>query len=220
MPTPRTVAFFDLDRTILSVNSGLIWARAELRRGNVSYFKFGRAAVYSALYHLSIADMDSVADFALSHYRGMEETELERLIREWFVRDVAPHIRPAALTCIAHHRDLGHRLVLLTNSSSYEAAIAVEHLGFEAHLSTILSVDADGRLEGSFEPPLCYGEGKVLRAEAWAGEQGVDLDEAWYYGDSLGDLPMLARVGHPHAVTPDLRLAREARRRGWPILRW
>jgi alcohol-forming fatty acyl-CoA reductase len=31
---------------------------------------------------------------------------------------------------------------------------------------------------------------------------------------------MLEVVGHPHAVNPDFRLAREARRRHWPVLRW
>jgi fatty acyl-CoA reductase len=31
---------------------------------------------------------------------------------------------------------------------------------------------------------------------------------------------MLEVVGHPHAVNPDFRLAREARRRHWPVVHW
>ena len=113
-----------------------------------------------------------------------------------------------------------NRLVLLTNSSKYEAIVAAEHLGFDDVLATTLSVDERGRLTGGFEPPLCYGEGKVTRAEDWASGYDVDFAKAWFYGDSLGDLPMLARVGYPRVVTPDPRLKREARRRGWPILSW
>jgi HAD superfamily hydrolase (TIGR01490 family) len=215
-----TAAFFDLDRTVLSVNSGMLWAVAELREGRISARQFGRAALWSALYHLSLADMDAVAEAALSHYAGTPAADLEARVRAWFDRDVARRVRPAALARIAHHRDLGHTLVLLTNSSCYEAAAAAARFGFDAALATTLAVDRDGRLTGSFERPLCYGAGKVTRAEAWAAARGADLDRAWFYGDSLGDLPMLARVGHPRAVTPDPRLRREARRRGWPILSW
>jgi phosphoserine phosphatase len=68
--------------------------------------------------------------------------------------------------------------------------------------------------------PLCFGAGKVVAAEAWAARHGVDLADTTFYTDSYTDLPMLERVGRPVAVNPDPRLARTARRRGWPILRW
>jgi len=31
---------------------------------------------------------------------------------------------------------------------------------------------------------------------------------------------MLQLVGHPFAINPDFRLAREAHRRHWPVLEW
>jgi phosphoserine phosphatase len=68
--------------------------------------------------------------------------------------------------------------------------------------------------------PFCYGPGKVQRAERWAAEHGVELEQSYFYTDSLSDLPMLERVGQPRIVNPDPRLRREANRRGWPILDW
>ena len=38
--------------------------------------------------------------------------------------------------------------------------------------------------------------------------------------DGPDDLPLLLAVGQPVVVNPDPRLAREARRRGWPVQRW
>jgi alcohol-forming fatty acyl-CoA reductase len=48
----------------------------------------------------------------------------------------------------------------------------------------------------------------------------VELADCHAYGDSLADLPLLELVGHPHAVNPDFRLAREARRRRWAVEEW
>jgi phosphoserine phosphatase len=53
-----------------------------------------------------------------------------------------------------------------------------------------------------------------------AAEHGVDLADRHAYGDSLADFPLLEIVGHPHAVNPDFRLSREARRRRWPVEEW
>jgi phosphoserine phosphatase len=48
----------------------------------------------------------------------------------------------------------------------------------------------------------------------------VGLSASYFYTDSISDLPLLERVGHPVAVNPDPRLARLARKRGWPIERF
>jgi phosphoserine phosphatase len=66
--------------------------------------------------------------------------------------------------------------------------------------------------------PLCIGPGKVSKAEAFAMEHEVDLEQSYFYGDSVTDAPMLDRVGHPRVVNPDPGLRKIARERGWPIL--
>ena len=41
----KIAAFFDLDRTVIDVNSGMLWARHELREGNISRAQFAKAAL-------------------------------------------------------------------------------------------------------------------------------------------------------------------------------
>jgi phosphoserine phosphatase len=55
---------------------------------------------------------------------------------------------------------------------------------------------------------------------AFARQQAVDLADTYVYADSFSDLPLLAGVGHPTAVNPDVRLYRLARRRRWPVEEW
>jgi HAD superfamily hydrolase (TIGR01490 family) len=215
-----TVAFFDLDRTLIDVNSGLLWARHERKNGHISRVQMARALVWTALYHVAIIDMETAINHALDHYRGVDSANLDQRTRVWFEREVAGRLRPKAATAMAEHRERGEPLVILTNSSCYEARAAAERWGFDDYLANEFPTDQSGRLLGAFQPPLCYGAGKVSRAEAWASARGADLAHAYFYSDSYSDLPMLKRVGKPRVVRPDPRLRVAARRLGWPILDW
>ena len=64
------------------------------------------------------------------------------------------------------------------------------------------------------------GPGKARGVERLTAEHHVDLARSYAYGDSWNDRWMLERVGYPAAVNPGARLARLARQRGWPVLRW
>ncbi len=216
----KRAAFFDLDKTLISVNSGVLWAKHERREGNIGTVPFLRALGWMFLYHLSIADMDKAFAEALSHYKGQDEGALDARTRAFFHDLVKPHLRADAKASIEHHRAAGHELVILTSASCYEAAAAAEEWDIPHWLANSFPVDARGRLSGTVSLPLCYGPGKVDHAEAFAEKHGIDLDNSYFYSDSLTDLPMLARVGHPRVVTPDPRLRREAKRRQWPILEW
>jgi HAD superfamily hydrolase (TIGR01490 family) len=212
-------AFFDLDRTLLTVNSGRLWVEAERRSGRISREQLGWAMLYLAAYKLGVVDMERAMEQAVRTLKGMAEGTLRSRTHAWYDAHVRRHAAPGAFRAIAHHRERAHRLVLLTSSSAYEAERAIEHFGLDAALCTRFEV-RDGLFTGAVERPLCYGEGKVALAEAHAKEHGVDLDESYFYTDSITDRPMLERVGHPRAVHPDPRLRLLALRRGWPTLDW
>ncbi len=212
-------AFFDLDKTLITENSARLWMMREYRRGRVGVMDIAAGTLSLLGYHLGIIDMERATRKALSFIRGFTEEEVRGWIEEWFHEEVAPVEAPGARAVIESHRSKGHRLVLLTSSSPYESACAVQHWNLDDFLSMHYEV-VDGVFTGDVLLPLCYGEGKVRYAEELAKAQGIDLDESWFYTDSYTDLPMLERVGHPEVVNPDPRLRREARRRGWPILDW
>lgn len=215
----RQAAFFDMDKTLLTVNSGRLWLRRERRLGRLSLRLAIKGALYLGLYRLGTIDMERAMTEALSTVAGHEEATLRRWTHEWFWEDVAPHTAPGAAAVIDAHRAAGHPLVLLTSSSPYASECAVEHFGLDAFLCTVYRVE-NGLFTGQFEPPLCFGAGKVAKAEAFAREHDIDLDRSWFYTDSSTDLPMLERVGNPRPVHPDPRLSRVARAKGWPTLDW
>lgn len=214
-----TAAFFDLDGTLIAGNSGTLWTLRERRLGRLSRWQLVQAAAMIVSYRLSIVDMDRAMRKALAIYRGVQEAEVDRWTREWFQKEVVPLFTPGGRAALARHREAGQPVVLLTSSSPYLSAAVTEHLGLDGWISTRYELQG-GLFTGAPELPICYGQGKVARAEAYAKEHGIDLDNSTFYSDSYTDLPMLLRVSHPAAVNPDFRLRRFAHRRGWPVLDW
>lgn len=215
----RKAAFFDLDGTLLTVNSANLWVRRERRLGRVRLWQLLRATLFLGGYRLGILDVESALRAALSTLRDVPEEHIRGQTQEWWREDVRPHVAPGARAALEEHRKRGEMLVLLTSSSIYASEMAREEFGLDAVLCQHYEV-RDGRFTGEPRRPLCYGRGKVEVAEAWARESGVDLSASSFYSDSSTDVPMLERVAHPFAVHPDPRLRWIARARGWPMLDW
>lgn len=215
-----SVAFFDMDKTVLSVNSAGRYARFMYRRGQLGLGDILRTARWLVQYRLAMIDAQAVTRYAVSTLTGQPESEMIALCLEWFESDIRRFISERAVHAIESHRARGDHLVLLTAATPYIAQPVSRHLGFDACISSQLEVDARGAFTGKAVEPLCYGAGKIHWAERWAERHDVDFSRAWFYTDSYTDLPMFERVARPVAVNPDPRLKRYARRNNIPIEIW
>lgn len=219
MTSKRVAAFFDLDWTLLTVNSGALWIQRERRVGRLTRWQVVQALFYLIGYRLNAIDMVATMTKGLQTIRGEREEVLARWTREWYYAEVASTVAQGGRRALFAHRRAGHHLALLSMTSPYQAEVVVEHLSLDGAIHTFYEVE-DGIFTGRPVLPLCYGAGKVHYAEKYAIEHGIDLDRSFFYTDSGSDIPMLERVGNPRAVNPDIRLTRAAKRNGWPILRW
>ncbi len=216
----RIAAFFDFDRTLIDVNSGALWIRSERRAGRIRRWQMLWAATYFLRYHLSLIDMEGAMAKAVATMAGQREEDIAARTREWYYREVAQHVLPAAREAIERHRDRGQPVVLLTTSSPYLGRVVQEDLGLDAVATSGYVVDDEGRFTGELKLPICYGIGKVEHAIRVGRPLGVDVDVSYFYSDSYTDRYMLDKVRHPRVVNPDPRLRRLARNKGWPILDW
>ncbi|HEX2569997.1 MAG TPA: HAD family hydrolase [Polyangia bacterium] len=215
----RAAAFFDMDRTLLTVNTATRWLSFMRRRGEISLWKTLQGAAWIAQYKLSILDIETVTALATADMKGSPEAELIEKCRIFYEEEVAPAVAPKARTAIEFHRRQGHVVAILSSSTPYVTEPLARALGIEHVLCTRFHIEG-GRFVGTHIKPACYGTGKVHWAEQFADEYGVNLAESWFYTDSYTDLPMLERVGVPRVINPDARLRRHARKRGWATETW
>ncbi len=216
---PGAIAFFDLDRTVLSVNSLTGWMRREVQLGHLSRRRAAQGVFWVGAYRLGFSRMQGLIRSAVADLAGVEEAVLARRSAEYFDAELRDRVRPGVAAALQRHRARQDQLYLLTASSNYLAEVVVERLGLDGALCNRLEV-AEGRFTGRAVEPLCFGEGKARLAQDLAQTLGVHLSDCTFYTDSYSDLPAMAAMGEPVAVNPDPRLARAARRRGWRIEDW
>ncbi|HND12096.1 MAG TPA: HAD family hydrolase [Pseudomonadota bacterium] len=212
-------AFFDMDLTLLRVNSGSRWVKYLRKRGEIGLPMLIRSGIWLLQYRLSLLDMESVAAMLAADMAGDSEADTRHKVAEFYRTELQHTISPDARAQLDQHRQDGDAIVLLTSATPYVAEPLAAELSIPHVLCTRLAIE-NGRFSGRVMPPACYGSGKVHHAEQFAKAHGIDLAQSSFYTDSYSDLPMLLRVGRPVAVNPDRRLLRYARRQGWPTLRW
>ena len=214
-----SIAFFDLDRTILSVNSGTGWVIREWKQGRLGYRKLLRALSWLAQYRLGLADLGDSIRMAVADLEGSLEQDIRMRSELYWDEVVVNHIRKQARETIEEHRQNDDKLVLLSGTSVYLAERAQKELGLHAILCNRFEV-LEGYFTGRCVEPISYGDGKTALAKKYADSIGEELENCYFYTDSYSDLDTLKQVGHPVVICPDQRLRREATRQGWPILDW
>jgi len=215
----RIGAFFDVDRTLVSCNTGRLFLRDLRRRGEISLIRTLRALVWMAKYHLSLIDLQHVATKLAAQMEGWIERDFAERCRGWVEAEVLPLVVPGAHGQIEKHRAEGHVVAILSTSPTYVTRPIADALGIEEVISTKFEV-VGGQFTGKLVGPACVGKGKVYWAEDLGARREVDLAQSWFYTDSYTDMPMLERVGNRVIVNPDPRLKRTAKRRGWPVQDW
>jgi len=210
------VAYFDMDRTILSDSSGILYMRYLWRQGDVSRLAMLRAYWYAALYKLGYFNYPAVAAKLAATAADNSEEETRAFCQRWFEEMAVNYIADKAVQRMEKHRAQGHLVTIISASTPYVVGPVAKHLGVGEYLCTQLEV-VDGRFTGRIIEPACYGPGKVYWAQEYARRHNAELAQAYVYTDSHSDRALLERVGHPVAVNPDPRLKALAASHGWPV---
>jgi len=220
--SPRSAAFFDLDRTLMSGSSGFFWARAAARAGMISRRRLALDAWENVKFRLrgsTDASTDRVMTRVGAMLEGRRARDFQRLGPQ-VLAGVLPRLYPQMLEIAWGHQDAGRPVYIVTAATQDTAEMIAKVLGFDGGLGTPLEEDAEGRYTGRLAGPFAYREGKPMVMRTLAAERDIDLSDSYAYSDSESDLPMLRAVGHPVAVNPDGPLAKVAREEGWDVLRF
>ena len=219
-PDPAALAVFDLDGTVSSATVVTqFWALYRSLRGPAAQAGQAASIAWSSPAYLR-ADRRARSAFLRTfarRYRGIGVQELSDAVGGDYGVWLRGTLRPDALERIRAHRNAGHRTVLVTGVP----APFVEPLAdlFDEIVATPLEASG-GVLTGYLGGPPVVDEARAAWLLRYAAERGLDLTASYGYGDSQADVTWLSRLGHPHAVDPDLGLYAEAKRSRWPVLDW
>lgn len=213
------VALFDMDRTLIDTHTAKLYVQFQRDLGEIGAFEAMRTSYWLLQYTIGVIDAKQVALHVLQGYRGKTDVWLRDRCQRWFQSHVRERISSIGRARVREHLRAGHAVAIATSAVHQVAEPLARELSIPHVVCSELEV-RDGELTGSFNWPLCYGQGKRDRAETLLRSLGARLEQTAFYTDSITDLPLLEAVGHPIVVNPDARLRRAAKRRGWLIEDW
>ncbi|MCX8122558.1 MAG: HAD-IB family hydrolase [Spirochaetes bacterium] len=213
------VAFFDLDHTIIASSSGTLIVKDLYKRNFISLFSLINGTFLSLFYKLGIISTQSLIHKWVHRLKGIESSALERYSEIFFEETIKHYIYPQALESMYMHKVNGASIVLLSASLDFICKPLKKYLHFDDVLCTELEVN-NGYYTGLLKGNYCYGKEKLNRALAYCTSHSFDIKSAYYYADSVADIPMLEAVGFPQCVNPQPALLRLARSKGWTVHNW
>ncbi|GAB4208323.1 MAG: HAD family hydrolase [Tibeticola sp.] len=215
------LALFDLDHTLLPLDSDYAWGVFTTDIGWTDPQRFRqRNDDFFTHYQAGTLDIHDYVRFATEAAR-LQGPERALAARERFMREViGPAIKPQARELVQVHRAAGDLVVIVTATNEFVTRPIAQAFGVEHLIAVELARDASGWITGEIAGVPSFREGKVRRVDDWLRQRGLPRAavDMHFYSDSLNDLPLLEQADVPVATNPDPRLRLVAQQRGWRIL--
>lgn len=217
------LCLFDLDETLIPLDSDHEWGEFVIRLGWVEEATFRRRNdAFYAQYKAGRLDIHAYIAFATEPLRERGPAAAAAAHAQFMREVIEPQLRPQALALVREHQARGDRVALVTATNDFVTAPIARAFGIEALIAVRLEQGPGGTITGRIAGTPSYREGKVVRVGQWLAEGGHDwsnFERISVYSDSPNDLPLLERATDPVATNPTPALETVARERGWRILR-
>jgi HAD superfamily hydrolase (TIGR01490 family) len=212
------VHIFDVDYTLLRKSSSWYFLLEALEQKVIRFSQVWELPFEWLRYKAGIPHHDFI-EKAVKHLAGLDREALENLAESCFTHRLKPNIYTGGMKLINEIRGRGEDVIFASSSVLTLLRPLERFLGIGESIATILEF-VDGKTTGRLAGPSPFGTNKKTAVVSRLAERGISPEETWFYSDSYTDLPLLEWCGHPVAVNPDRFLTREAKRRGWKILRF
>jgi HAD superfamily hydrolase (TIGR01490 family) len=217
------LALFDLDHTLLPLDSDYEWGQFLARINAVEPVAFARRnADFFAQYQAGTLDPAEYLEFALGTLAQFPRKQLDDWHAQFMSEVINPAIRPSARALLRQHQDAGDLVAIITATNRFVTAPIARALGVEHLIAAEPELTADGEITGKLLGIPTSGEGKVTHLKNWLAKMGKSLDgfgSSHFYSDSQNDIPLLSIVTHPVATNPNAKLEAHAKAHGWPQMK-
>lgn len=216
------IALFDLDHTLIPIDSDFEWGQFLCRVGAVDAAQFSqRNQDFYAQYQDGTLDPVEYLEFALGTLAQFPTGNLNALREQFMSEVITPAMLPAALNLVQRHREQGDLIAIITATNRFVTEPIAQAFGITHLLAAEPEIDANGKITGKLRGVPSTGAGKITHLQQWLAQQGQQLSDfsrSYFYSDSQNDIPLLSIVSHPIATNPNSRLASHAQAQGWPTL--
>ena len=215
---PKIGAFFDLDGTLVAGFTAVILTRERLRKGDMGIGELIAMIAAGLTHQLGAMEFADLINKAAEMLRGRSLSDLQQIGERLFVEKIEKRIYPEMRELVQAHLDRGHTVVLSSSALTIQVDPVARFLGIPNTLTNRFEVDENGVLTGKVVRPILWGPGKANAVQEFASENGIDLQDSYFYADGDEDVALMYLVGNPRPTNPGDKMREVANKRGWPIL--
>ena len=215
------LALFDLDNTLLPLDSDYAWGEFSQHIGWTDPVSFkARNNQFYADYQAGVLDIHDYVRFATDAVRLKGAEQAAKAHRQFMSEIILPAVKPVALELVKQHQAAGDQVIIVTATNDFVTRPIATALGVSELIAVELMRDAQGWITGEISGTPSFKEGKVTRVAQWLSARHLTWSDVHisFYSDSINDLPLLEMAQTPVATNPDVRLRQLATERGWRIL--
>jgi len=216
------LALFDLDHTLLPLDSDYQWADFLARTGRAGDPAQARRRNDELMEQYNRGELTAAqaAEFMLGLLAAHSPFELALWHEEFMAQVVRPALTPQAVKLVQGHLEAGDLCAVVTATNTFVTAPIVRAFGVPHLIATDPQYIA-GRYTGRIQGTPSFKEGKVTRVQQWLAAMNLtlaDFSESFFYSDSVNDVPLLEVVTRPIAANPSPALRQIAQARDWQVL--
>lgn len=216
------LALFDLDHTLLPLDSDYEWGQFLVRAGAVDRIAFtARNAVFYEQYQQGSLNPVEYLEFAFGTLARFPRPQLDSWHAQFMNEVIAPAIRPEALALLDQHQRAGDLVAIVTATNRFVTGPIAQAFGVPHLIAAEPELDGNGQMTGRHLGTPPFAAGKVINLHQWLATMNLSLERfgrSTFYSDSQNDIPLLSAVTHPVATNPNATLLAHAQAHGWPIL--
>lgn len=222
MTAAKRLTLFDLDHTLLPLDSDYQWADFLARTGRAGDPVEAQRRNDDLMQRYNAGDLtaEQSAEFMLGLLARASGAELAEWHEHYMAEVIRPAILPIARNLVQQHLEQGDLCAIVTATNHFVTTPIARAFGVP-HLIATNAQYVNGRYTGRMCGVPSFKSGKVTRVNQWLAAMGLnlaDFEQSFFYSDSPNDLPLLEVVSDPIATNPSPILRQIAETKGWPII--
>ncbi len=216
------LALFDLDNTLLPLDSDYEWGQFLVRAGAVDAVSFSkRNQKFYEQYQNGTLNPVEYLEFTFGTLSRFPRKQLDEWHAQFMAEIIEPAIHSVARALVHEHQSAGDLVAIITATNRFVTAPIAQAFNVPHLIAAEPEMRDGGEITGHLIGTPPFGNGKVVNTHEWLATLGKTLESferSTFYSDSQNDIPLLSVVTNPVATNPNASLRAHAVLHNWPIL--
>jgi HAD superfamily hydrolase (TIGR01490 family) len=198
------LAIYDLDDTLLCGDSEFKWAQFTVKKGFIAeevYIK--EISQFETDYRSGNLNFEAYCKFLINPLVGKHINEVKELVREFISEYKDQLIDQLTYDLLARHAN--DEVIIASGSLDFIVEGFSEFFSVNNTLGSPVELD-QGLVTGNLGGTPTFAEGKLSAVSKWCKEKNYILSDAYFYTDSINDLPLVKACKNSIIISPDEKL--------------